>query len=161
MISQKISHQKKYLKKKQKKNSSYFYKILNKLLSLDKPKKNKKEKFDEDFFNFGFFDEKKKKYMRNFSNSFDSDGGNVDTSFLNYKKKSIIKSILELKKENEWNEFIKRYKKEHKEKNKLKKILKNTFNINSDFINIWKIVFSLFYMLIFFSFLFISFFLIY
>ena len=141
---------KKISQEKTKKNSSYFYKILNKLLSLDKPKKNKKEKFDEDFFNFGFFDEKKKKYMRNFSNSFDSDGGNVDTSFLNYKKKSIIKSILELKKENEWNEFIKRYKKEHKEKNKLKKILKNTFNINSDFINIWKIVFSLFYMLIFF-----------
>ena len=95
--------QKKISQEKTKKNSSYFYKILNKLLSLDKPKKNKKEKFDEDFFNFGFFDEKKKKYMRNFSNSFDSDGGNVDTSFLNYKKKSIIKNILELKKENELN----------------------------------------------------------
>ena len=138
----------KHNEEKPKNKSSYISKILNKLLSLDKPKKNKK--FEEDFYSFGFFDEKEKKYIRNFSNSFDSDGMNIDTTILEYKKRSIIKGILELKKENEWNEFIKRYKKEQKEKNKLKKILKDTFNINSDFINIWKIIFSLFYMLIFF-----------
>ena len=95
--------------------------------------------------------------MRNLSNSFDSDGMNIDANFLEHKKKSIIKAILELKKENEWNEFIQRYKKEQKEKNRLKKILKDTFNINSDFIKLWKIVFSLFYMLIFF-FMFVHFF---
>ena len=137
-------------KKTAKNNTSYFSKILYKLLSLDKPKKNKKEKYEEDYYSFGFFDDDKKKYMRNLSNSFDSDGINVDANLLEHKKKSIIRAILELNKENEWNEFIKRYKKEQKEKNKLKKILKNTFNINSDFIKIWKIVFSLFYMLIFF-----------
>ena len=138
----------KYNEEKSKNTPSYISKFLNKLLSLDKPKKNKK--YEEDFYSFGFFDEKEKKYIRNFSNSFDSDGMNVDTAILDHKKRSIIKGILELKKENEWNEFIKRYKKEQKEKNKLKKILKDTFNINSDFINIWKIIFSLFYMLIFF-----------
>ena len=137
-------------KKTAKNNTSYFSKILYKLLSLDKPKKNKKEKYEEDYYSFGFFDDDKKKYMRNLSNSFDSDGINVDANLLEHKKKSIIRAILELNKENEWNEFIKRYKKEQKEKNKLKKILKDTFNINSDFIKIWKIVFSLFYMLIFF-----------
>ena len=126
-------------------------KILNKLLSLDKPeKKEKKRKYTiEDFFTFGEYNENKYEFPRSRSNSFDKEG-NVDTSILYHKKKSVIKNILELKKENEWNEFIKAYKKEHKKNNKIKTILKNTFNINSDFIAIWKFIYSLFYMLIFF-----------
>ena len=127
-------------------------KILNKLLSLDKPEKKLNRKFSkEDFFIFGEYNENKYEYQRSNSNSFGNENsGNIDTSILYHKKKSVIRNILELQKENEWNEFIKAYKKEQRKKNKLKILFKNTFNINSDFIAIWKFVFSLFYMLIFF-----------
>ena len=127
-------------------------KILNKLLSLDKPEKKLNRKFSkEDFFIFGEYNENKYEYQRSNSNSFGNENsGNIDTSILYHKKKSVIRNILELKKENEWNEFIKAYKKEQRKKNKLKILFKNTFNINSDFIAIWKFVYSLFYMLIFF-----------
>ena len=47
-------------KKISKNNTSYFSKILYKLLSLDQPKKNKKEKYEEYYYSFGFFDENKK-----------------------------------------------------------------------------------------------------
>lgn len=127
--------------------------LLNKLLSLDKSNKARKknEKYtEEDFFTFDFFPEKKE-YSGNLSNSFGNlSGENLDTSIFNYKKKSIIKNIIDLKKENEWNEFIKEYKKDKKKKNKIKILFKKTFNINSDFILIWKFFYSLFYMIIFF-----------
>ena len=138
---------------KDKNKLSLKEKILNKLLSLDKPiKKGINKKFSkEDFFSFGEYHEKKYEYQRSNSNSFGNENsGNIDTSILYHKKKSVIRNILELKKENEWNEFIKEYKKEQKKKNKIKTLFKNTFNINSDFIAIWKFVYSLFYMIIFF-----------
>ena len=136
------------------KSKSCFDKLINKLLSLDRAeKKNKKEKYtEEDFFTFDNIPQKTVEFSRHPSNSFSNEnsGDNFDTSLVNHKKKTIIKGVLDLKKENEWNEFIKEYKKEHKEQNKIKKLIKGTFNINSDFILIWKFIYSLFYMIIFF-----------
>ena len=133
---------------------SCFDKLINKLLSLDRAeKKNKKEKYtEEDFFTFDNIPQTTVEFSRHPSNSFSNEnsGDNFDTSLVNHKKKTIIKGVLDLKKENEWNEFIKEYKKEHKEQNKIKKLIKGTFNINSDFILIWKFIYSLFYMIIFF-----------
>ena len=134
-----------------------FDRFINRLLSLDKKdkinnSKNNNKFTEEDFFMFEFFPEKIVTSSRNPSNSFINDSSmiNFDTSMYNHKKKSIIKNVIDLKKENEWNEFIKEYRKEQKENNKIKILIKGAFNINSDFILIWKFVYSLFYMIIFF-----------
>ena len=134
------------------KKTSFCDKFLNKLLSLDKKNKNKQnEKYSiEDYFTFGFLFKKRRDYSRINSNSFGESTSFRDTSLLNEKKKSVIRNVIELKKENEWNEFIKEYRKEIKEKNNLKKLFKETFNINSDIIRIWKFIYALFYMIIFF-----------
>ena len=134
-----------------------FDRFINRLLSLDKKdkinnSKNNNKFTEEDFFMFEFFPEKIVTSSRNPSNSFINDSSmiNFDTSMYNHKKKSIIKNVIDLKKENEWNEFIKEYRKEQKENNKIKILIKGAFNINSDFIRIWKFIYSLFYMIIFF-----------
>ena len=134
------------------KKTSFCDKFLNKLLSLDKKNKNKQnEKYSiEDYFTFGFLFKKRRDNSRINSNSFGESTSFKDTSLLNQKKKSVIRNVIELKKENEWNEFIKEYRKEIKEKNNLKKLFKETFNINSDIIRIWKFIYALFYMIIFF-----------
>ena len=134
------------------KKTSFCEKFLNKLLSLDKKNKNKQnEKYSiEDYFTFGFLFKKRRDNSRINSNSFGESTSFKDTSLLNQKKKSVIRNVIELKKENEWNEFIKEYRKEIKEKNNLKKLFKETFNINSDIIRIWKFIYALFYMIIFF-----------
>ena len=62
---------------------------------------------------------------------------NINTSLINHKRTSIIKGIIDLNKENECKEFIDVYKKRNEEK-KFSKKLKMLFNINSDFIVIWK-----------------------
>ena len=147
------------IKENKKKEKTWFDKFITRMLSLDKTGKNKNKKknrkyTEEDFFDFEFelSHKKRDQSSRRPSNSFSSDSsfGNFDVNILNQKKKSIIKSIIDLKKENEWNEFIKEYRKEQKEINKIKILLKETFNVNSDFILIWKFFFSLFYMIIFF-----------
>ena len=147
------------IKENKKKEKTWFDKFITRMLSLDKTDKNKNKKknrkyTEEDFFDFEFelSHKKRDQSSRRRSNSFSSDSsfGNFDVNILNQKKKSIIKSIIDLKKENEWNEFIKEYRKEQKEINKIKILLKETFNVNSDFILIWKFFFSLFYMIIFF-----------
>ena len=131
------------------------------MLSLDKKDKSKNTKknyqsTEEDFSMFEFFPEKIVKTSRNQSLSFGNEGNNVssmvnfNTSIYKHKKKSIIKNVIELKKENEWNEFIKEYRKEQKENSRIKILLKEAFNINSDFMLTWKFIFSLFYMIIFF-----------
>ena len=125
------------------------------MLSLDKTGQNKNNKrnkkyIEEDFFMFDFelLPKTIVKSSRHPSN--DSSNINFDINLFNQKKESIVKSIIELKKENEWNEFIQEYRKEKIEKNKIKILLKETFNVNSDFILIWKFLFSLFYMFVFF-----------
>ena len=145
------------IKENKKDKKKCFERFINRLLSLDKKNKNKiskkNDKFtDEDFFMFEFFPEKIVTSSRNPSNPSINESSmiNFDTSMFNQKKKSIIKNVIDLKKGNEWNEFIKEYRKDQKENNKIKILLKEAFNINSDFILIWKFIYSLFYMIIFF-----------
>ena len=145
------------IKENKKDKKKCFERFINRLLSLDKKNKNKitkkNDKFtDEDFFIFEFFPEKIVTSSRNPSNPSINESSmiNFDTSMFNQKKKSIIKNVIDLKKGNEWNEFIKEYRKDQKENNKIKILLKEAFNINSDFILIWKFIYSLFYMIIFF-----------
>ena len=138
-------------------NAPLIEKFMNKFLSLDEDNKlkyNKKYK-DEDFFLIGGNKKKKKKKKNIIENTdnFNESSFNMNTSLVKHKKKSIIKRILDLNKENEWSEFLGEYKKQNDEK-KFTKKLKSLFNINSDFIVIWKITFSVFYMVILYMFFF-------
>ena len=67
----------------------------------------------------------------------------IKTSGLD-KFKSIVKKVLRKKKSKDWNEFIKLCQKKIKEKISLQYKLKTIFNINSDFMVIWKLAFSAF-----------------
>ena len=107
------------------------------------------------FFHFHLVkkrEKRKKKRNSSIVNLSNEDSSlNINTSLIQKKKKTIIKDILELKKQNEWSEFIEEYQKKNEEK-KFTKKLKSLFNINSDFMVIWKITFSIFYMIILYMF---------
>ena len=60
------------------------------------------------------------------------------------RKKSIIKNIIQLKKNNEWDEYINSYSKNVDINTSLKFRIKTVFNVNSDFVVIWKFTFSIF-----------------
>ena len=60
------------------------------------------------------------------------------------RKKSIIKNIIQLKKNNEWDEYYKIYAKKIDINTSLKFRIKTIFNVNSDFVVIWKFTFSIF-----------------
>lgn len=140
-------------------NAPFMEKIMNKILNLDEDEKAqlKKHKGEDDFFLFGLNKKRKKRKSKlpSIENIITEDSSfNINTSAVKHKKRSIIKGILELNRENEWNEFIDEYQKKYKEKGKLKQKLKLLFNINSDFMIIWKYVFSFFYMVILFVFFF-------
>ena len=144
-------------------NRPFMQKSMNKILSLDdekKAKSKKKKYYDEDFFLFNKKNNKRKKKRKTYENidnlisNAESTSFNMNSSNVKQKKKSIIRNILDLHTENEWNEFIDEYKKKYKEKGSIKNQLKLLFNINSDFMVIWKFVFSLFYMVILFMFFF-------
>ena len=143
-------------------NRPFMQKFMNKILSLDDEKKakfKKKKYYDEDFFFFNKKNNKRKKKRENYDidnliSNDESTSFNMNSSNVKQKKKSIIRNILDLHTENEWNEFIEEYKKKYKEKGSIKNQLKLLFNINSDFMVIWKFVFSLFYMVILFMFFF-------
>lgn len=77
-----------------------------------------------------------------------------DPEYESMKKKSIIKNILQLKKTNEWNEYLETYRKNVREKHSIIHRIKTVFNINSDLIIIWKNIYSAFTICIVFLFLF-------
>ena len=67
------------------------------------------------------------------------------------KKRSIIKYMIRLNKRKEWNVFTKNFKEQEKKRHSSLYLFKSIFNINSDFVIIWKMTFAIFY--IFFVFL--------
>lgn len=84
----------------------------------------------------------------------------VGESSLYERKRSVIKNVIQLKKNNEWDEYFKNYTKHIDDNTSLKSRFKTVFNINSDFVVIWKITFSVFVVLIvclfFFKYMFID-----
>ena len=67
------------------------------------------------------------------------------------KKRSILRNMISLNKRKEWNFFTKNFKEQEKKKQSSLYLFKSIFNINSDFVIIWKMTFAIFY--IFFVFL--------
>ena len=140
--------------------SIFMEKIIHKILSLEEKEKEKikpnKKYFNDDLLLLELKEKRKKD--KNHLNIMDNliteePSFNLNATELQYKKKTIIKGILDLKKENEWNKFIEEYQKE-KEGKKFSKKLKALFNINSDFMVLWKKSFSIFYMIILYLFFF-------
>ena len=78
----------------------------------------------------------------------------VGESSLYERKRSVIKNVIQLKKNNEWDEYFKNYTKHIDDNTSLKSRFKTVFNINSDFVVIWKITFSVFVVLIVYLFFF-------
>ena len=108
--------------------SPFMQKFMNKILSIDENEKPKlKKKYpDDEFFSFSFSEKKRKKKKKRNSSivnlSNEDSSFNINTSLIQKKKKTIIKDILELKKQNEWSEFIEEYQKKNEEKKIYKKI---------------------------------------
>ena len=121
------------------KESSLMKTIKNKFLNID-DKKTKIKKNDDDDYNIKLIDDDFKNSIND--NNFD-DAEIIKPNEID-KFKSTIKKIIYKKKSKDWNEFLKSYEKKLKENISIKNKMKNIFNINSDFMVIWKLTFSLF-----------------
>ena len=60
------------------------------------------------------------------------------------KFRNLVKKVLRQKKNKDWDEFMREYERKVKEEKSLKFKMKTIFNVNSDFIIIWKSTFSAF-----------------
>ena len=128
---------------------SSFMKAIKKIFLNFGDKKTKRKKSDGDDYNIKLVNDGFK-YRINDNNSYsnsiisDLDEAELVKSNENDKFKSSIKKIMYKKKSKDWNEFLKSYEKKLKEDISIKNKIKNVFNINSDFMVIWKLTFSLF-----------------
>ena len=128
---------------------SSFMKVFKKNFLNIENKKIKRRKSDDDDYNIKLVNDD----FKNRINDNNSDSNSVASDFdeVEYIKtneidkfKSTIKKIMYKKKSMDWNEFLKSYDKKLKEDLSIKYKLKNIFNINSDFMVIWKLTFRLF-----------------
>ena len=131
--------------------SSFMSKFQKTFLNIGKKhKKKRRKRYDyddneinfirEEFFNKNLKEDEKSETSSVYSESEDSE---IKYSALE-KFRFAIKKVIQKKNTKEWNEFMKLYEKNIKEKISYKSILKNVFNINSDFMIIWKVTFSTF-----------------
>ena len=127
-----------------KKNYTFKEKFISTFLNI-KPKKKKKNKSDnkiivDEFINknIEFADE------NNLDNeSINSEEIEEPNVMLN-KFRALVKKVLRTKKNKNWKEFMKEYERKVKEEKSFKFRMKNIFNVNSDFIIVWKSTFSAF-----------------
>ena len=68
------------------------------------------------------------------------------------KFRNMVKKVLRIKKNKNWEEFLKEYERKMKQEKSVKFRMKNIFNVNSDFIIIWKLTFSAFNIIFLFIF---------
>ena len=75
--------------------------------------------------------------------SINSEESEEPNAMLN-KFRALVKKVLRTKKNKNWKEFMKEYERKVKEEKSFKFRMKNIFNVNSDFIIVWKSTFSAF-----------------
>ena len=130
------------------KESSFKQKFKKIFLNIEK-KKTKRKKSDDDDYNIKLTNDD----FQNIINDNNSETNSVVSDFDEAeiiktneidKFRTTIKKIIYKKKSMDWNEFLKSYEKKIKENLSIKYKMKNIFNINSDFMVIWKLTFSLF-----------------
>ena len=68
------------------------------------------------------------------------------------KFRNMVKKVLRIKKNKNWEEFLKEYERKIKQEKSVKFRMKNIFNVNSDFIIIWKLTFAAFNIIFLFIF---------
>ena len=132
---------------------------------IDNPKKKKKNRHkkdeNENFFNLLIGDNEEDDTENNnlinerkTESSINEENEEIiREEILSKKKISIIKAMIAKKENNEWNKYLADYETKLNEEKNIKNKIKNVFNINSDFVVIWKTAFSIFnvvYILIFF-----------
>ena len=127
-----------------KKNYTFKEKFISTFLNI-KPKKKKKNKSDnkiivDEFINknIEFADENNLDVE-----SINSEESEEPNAMLN-KFRALVKKVLRTKKNKNWKEFMKEYERKVKEEKSFKFRMKNIFNVNSDFIIVWKSTFSAF-----------------
>ena len=126
-----------------KKKYSFKVKFISIFLNIKQKKKRKKNQDDkiieDEFIN--------KNLPDNSSFSFESDSEDSEQENHNLmlnKFRTSVKKVLRQKKNRDWKEFMREYEKKIKLEKSLKFRMKNIFNVNSDFIIIWKSTFSAF-----------------
>ena len=74
----------------------------------------------------------------------DNSDDNKDSKDIINNFRTLVKKVIKKRKNKHWKEFMKEYEKKIKTEKSLKFKMKTIFNINSDFIIIWKSTFSIF-----------------
>ena len=126
-----------------KKNYTFKEKFISTFLNI-KPRKKKRKISDNKIIEDEFIN---KNLDNNLDDSFDNESDNSDQEDPNLmlnKFRAIVKKVLRQKKNKDWKEFMEEYERKVKMEKSLKFRMKNIFNINSDFIIIWKFTFSTF-----------------
>ena len=126
-----------------KKNYTFKEKFISTFLNI-KPRKKKRKISDNKIIEDEFIN---KNLDNNLDDSFDNESYNsdqVDANLMLNKFRAIVKKVLRQKKNKDWKEFMEEYERKVKMEKSLKFRMKNIFNINSDFIIIWKFTFSTF-----------------
>ena len=121
---------------------SFKEKFISTFLNI-KPKKKKKTKTDNKIIEDEFI---KKNIEYTKGNTFETESNYSEDyeETTTTKYRNIVRKVLKAKKNKNWEEFLEEYEKKMKEEKSLKLRMKNIFNINSDFIIIWKLTFSAF-----------------
>ena len=119
-----------------KKNYTFKEKFISTFLNI-KPKKKKRKKSDNKIIEDEFIN-------KNYSFESESNNSDEDINTALNKFRNVVKKILKQRKDRDWKEFIKEYERKVKIEKSLKFKMKTIFNVNSDFIIIWKSTFSAF-----------------
>jgi len=125
------------------KNYTFKEKFISIFLNI-KPKKKVRKKSDNKIIEDEFIN---KNLSGNRTYSFDTESNYSDQEEPNVmlnKFRTIVKKVLSQKKNKDWKEFLREYGRKVKLEKSLKFRMKNIFNVNSDFIIIWKSTFSAF-----------------
>ena len=119
-----------------KKNYTFKEKFISTFLNI-KPKKKKRKKSDNKIIEDEFIN-------KNYSFESESNNSDEDINTALNKFRNVVKKVLKQRKDRDWKEFIKEYERKVKIEKSLKFKMKTIFNVNSDFIIIWKSTFSAF-----------------
>ena len=132
-------------------NEPLFKKRITELLINNIEKKKNKPKEVNDLFLGMLYDENGEESEENEDNTEENNIYHRNQS--DGKMKNLVKHLLETKRESEWNEYLSTYREKVKESQTLKFKLKKVFNMESDFVVIWKTTLRIFHIFILFIFL--------
>ena len=129
---------------------SFKEKFISTFLNI-KIKKKKKKKEDDKLIEDEFIN-KSLEYKNTYTFETESNYSEEIEEPTALKFRNMVKKVLRIKKNKNWEEFLKEYERKMKQEKSVKFRMKNIFNVNSDFIIIWKLTFSAFNIIFLFIF---------